>query len=70
MEMALTTVISKAEMDEVTIANLMRMVELKTTKILVLKRHTFNNKYALEPMLYLISLSKKHGESGRAKSLL
>ena len=51
MEITQTTVISRADMDVVTIANLMRMVELKTTKIVVSATHIFNNKYALEPMI-------------------
>jgi len=50
MAMALTTVMSSAEMEDVTMANLMGMVELRTTKIVVSASHKFNNKYALEPM--------------------
>jgi hypothetical protein len=48
-------VMSRAEMEDVTIANLMRMVVLKTTKIVVVASCKFNNKYALEPRLYLVS---------------
>lgn len=55
IEIALTTVMSRAEMEDVTIANLMRMVVLKTTKIVVVASCKFNNKYALEPRLYLVS---------------
>lgn len=50
IEIAQTTVMSRADMEEVTIANLIRLVELKTTKIVVSAMHIFNNKYALEPM--------------------
>jgi hypothetical protein len=35
MEIALTTVMSRADMDEVTMANLMITMQLKTTKIVV-----------------------------------
>jgi hypothetical protein len=41
---ALTSVISAAETEEVTIANLMRMVEFRTTKIVEAERYNFNNK--------------------------
>ena len=55
IEIALTTVMSRAEMEDVTIANLMRMVVLKTAKIVFVASYKFNNKYALEPRLYLVS---------------
>ena len=52
MERALTTAINTAEMEDVTIANLMCMVEFETAKIVVLGAYKLNNKYALEPMRY------------------
>lgn len=49
--MTQTRVMSRADMEEVTIANLIWLVEFITTKIVVSVVHIFNNKYALEPML-------------------
>ena len=49
---------SKAEIEDVTIANLMWLVELNTTKIVVSALANNNNKYALEPMRYAVAQRK------------
>lgn len=42
--------ISTAEIEEITIANLIGLKDLKTNEIVVFATFKFNNKLALEPM--------------------
>ncbi len=51
IETALTTAMSRADMEEVTMANCIKRFGQRTPKILVLAMRHFNNKYAIEPML-------------------